>query len=495
MKAKTLIKKVFQSFFLIGMISTGILLSCSKEDPVEVVDPIASFQFEVSDTNYLAAIFTNYSANATSYLWDFGDGNSSVESDPVHIYTAGGTYTVSLIASNSSDVDHEFSAEVTITDPNSALAALTGEVSKSWKLYRVGISMGIGETPAKPMEWWSLTNDGSRTCLYKMEWTFKPDGTFDFNDHGEFWGEANVFDGDLFEVCFPADASNMINSEGTDVSAWLSGTHQFTFDPTKKELILTGEGAWIGLVKVTPGGDVNVPQQSVKYDAFIEELDTYDLLHVSVTGTDFYWEYTYASYDNPADEPALVEIEEPFGEDLEDITPTEMYNDFSSASSFVLIDTTLSGAGIEMGVTDPAGGATPVGKYIRIAGVSYQELQLKAGKDIQFDNFTQFSIDVYVPASNDYTGDLTKDFSIGIAETSQTKEWWNGHIQYDVGGDTVSADVWKTYTFQLDAPTSGPGFGTYTPFDRDDLDMIYIVFGGTGHGIGGDFYIRNFVFE
>lgn len=44
--------------------------------------------------------FTNSSTNSTSYFWDFGDGNTSVNSDPINNYTSSGTYSVMLIASN-----------------------------------------------------------------------------------------------------------------------------------------------------------------------------------------------------------------------------------------------------------------------------------------------------------------------------------------------------------------------------------------------------------
>ncbi len=45
--------------------------------------------------------FTDNSAiNPTEWLWDFGDGSSSTEQNPDHTYTAEGTYTVSLTASN-----------------------------------------------------------------------------------------------------------------------------------------------------------------------------------------------------------------------------------------------------------------------------------------------------------------------------------------------------------------------------------------------------------
>lgn len=49
----------------------------------------------------LTVQFTNLSsAGATSFLWDFGDGETSTEANPAHVYGAAGTYRVSLIARN-----------------------------------------------------------------------------------------------------------------------------------------------------------------------------------------------------------------------------------------------------------------------------------------------------------------------------------------------------------------------------------------------------------
>lgn len=40
--------------------------------------------------------FTDNSTGATSWFWDFGDSNTSTQQNPVHTYTANGTYTVTL---------------------------------------------------------------------------------------------------------------------------------------------------------------------------------------------------------------------------------------------------------------------------------------------------------------------------------------------------------------------------------------------------------------
>jgi PKD repeat protein len=55
-------------------------------------------------------IFTNISQNAIAYSWNFGDGNTSTLTNPVHTYFYGGGYNITLIATNScgqSDTIHE----------------------------------------------------------------------------------------------------------------------------------------------------------------------------------------------------------------------------------------------------------------------------------------------------------------------------------------------------------------------------------------------------
>jgi PKD repeat protein len=44
--------------------------------------------------------FVNNSTGGATYLWDFGDGNTSTLSNPTHSYTLGGVFTVTLIVTN-----------------------------------------------------------------------------------------------------------------------------------------------------------------------------------------------------------------------------------------------------------------------------------------------------------------------------------------------------------------------------------------------------------
>lgn len=66
----------------------------------------ADFFADITSGNApLTVYFTDLSENATSWEWDFGDGNSSNVQNPVHTYTSGGVFTVSLTASNEGSSD------------------------------------------------------------------------------------------------------------------------------------------------------------------------------------------------------------------------------------------------------------------------------------------------------------------------------------------------------------------------------------------------------
>jgi PKD repeat protein len=78
-----------------------------------------SSSFESNVVEGLPVEFNNLSLNATSYLWNFGDGNTSTEENPVHTYDESGLFNVELTAY--SDCDSAVSsAEVNIVVLNTA---------------------------------------------------------------------------------------------------------------------------------------------------------------------------------------------------------------------------------------------------------------------------------------------------------------------------------------------------------------------------------------
>jgi PKD repeat protein len=80
-------------------------------DEIGFPRPVATFSGTPTSGNApLSVTFTDASTNnPTSWLWDFGDGNSTdiTEQNPVHLYVTDGSYTVSLQATNIHGPDWE----------------------------------------------------------------------------------------------------------------------------------------------------------------------------------------------------------------------------------------------------------------------------------------------------------------------------------------------------------------------------------------------------
>lgn len=81
-----------------------------KKDYITVLGPVSSFK--TSDTAGclpLAIHFTDESKNAVDWSWNFGDGSTSTNENPSHVYTSEGTFTVSLITHDTTGCQSVFS--------------------------------------------------------------------------------------------------------------------------------------------------------------------------------------------------------------------------------------------------------------------------------------------------------------------------------------------------------------------------------------------------
>jgi PKD repeat protein len=70
--------------------------------------------------------FSNTSLNAIAYSWDFGDGQTSTQTDPTHIFSTPDTYTVTLIAIGSGSCPNDtITQQVDVTNaPNADFSAI-----------------------------------------------------------------------------------------------------------------------------------------------------------------------------------------------------------------------------------------------------------------------------------------------------------------------------------------------------------------------------------
>jgi hypothetical protein len=89
-------------FFLLAILSAFVVISSCKKD--EDPEPSPSADFTVSKDTAVVdeeLQFTNTSQNATSFVWSFGDGNSSTEPSPKHTYSTSNLFVVTLSATGS----------------------------------------------------------------------------------------------------------------------------------------------------------------------------------------------------------------------------------------------------------------------------------------------------------------------------------------------------------------------------------------------------------
>lgn len=94
-------KKILLQFLVTCFLTTVVGCSSSEDEDstTTTTPPTADFSFTSTNLTAPASIvFENKSANATSYVWDFGDNSSnSLDKNPSHTYTNAGTYTVELL--------------------------------------------------------------------------------------------------------------------------------------------------------------------------------------------------------------------------------------------------------------------------------------------------------------------------------------------------------------------------------------------------------------
>jgi|26BtaG_2_1085354.scaffolds.fasta_scaffold00230_10 PKD repeat protein len=83
----------------------------------DATPPTANFSATQSSIDYRMYNFSNLSVSATTYFWDFGDGNTSSSLDAVNTFPGEGTYTVTLKASDALGVESIFSMTVDVVEP------------------------------------------------------------------------------------------------------------------------------------------------------------------------------------------------------------------------------------------------------------------------------------------------------------------------------------------------------------------------------------------
>ena len=119
-----------KNFYLLICIVALTISSCKKRDPLPA--PTAGFELGVAIATQ-GAIFTplNTSQNATSYLWDLGNGITSTEERPTFSLTTIGDHKISLTVTNADGATNTYSNNVKIVAP--IITSITISDLQNWK--------------------------------------------------------------------------------------------------------------------------------------------------------------------------------------------------------------------------------------------------------------------------------------------------------------------------------------------------------------------------
>ncbi|MEY2924597.1 MAG: hypothetical protein RLZZ337_1145 [Bacteroidota bacterium] len=140
------------------------------------------------------------------------------------------------------------------------------DVRGKWQLAPIEKALAVG--PSKgDFSWWSnnAADLTTRACLFDDKYIFNADGSFENELGSETWVEP--WQGNTPEGC----ASPVAPHDGSAIASW-------SFDKSAGTVTLTGKGAFLGLAKVTDGGEITNPNDapaSVTYPVvFSDDSDT-----------------------------------------------------------------------------------------------------------------------------------------------------------------------------------------------------------------------------
>jgi PKD repeat protein len=129
------------------------------------VPPVANFSVQLTTVAVDTEVqFTDTSTGnpMTAWAWDFGDGTTSSEQNPIHIYEVAGTYTVTLAATNECGVDFEIKIDyITVGAGVAPVAAFTQSVDSGDVPFSVAFTNLSTGTPTLTYVW--DFGDGSAT--------------------------------------------------------------------------------------------------------------------------------------------------------------------------------------------------------------------------------------------------------------------------------------------------------------------------------------------
>jgi len=161
--------------------STNSVLHSVTVNAAPPVNQAPTAAFTSACTNLhceLTDMSTDSDGSITAWNWDFGDGETSIQQYPTHIYTSSGTYTQSLTVTDNNDATSSVSNSVTITavpQENQAPTAAFTSACTDFSCYYTNTST---DNDGNVTAWnWNF-GDGSSSTLQSPNHTYATEGTY-----------------------------------------------------------------------------------------------------------------------------------------------------------------------------------------------------------------------------------------------------------------------------------------------------------------------------
>lgn len=177
-------KNLYKMFYA-AIVLTVILLACS-DDGVSEFPTSVELSYSVVGKQ---VAFTALAHSADSYSWDFGDGQTSTEKDPVHVYADGGYYTVTVSVTGKTGTD-EKTAQLAV-DLTPYILLTGGPTAEGGKTWKIDSSHPSGDKFALADDSFTSVQDLSTGVFSSVGYSEAYDDTFTFYFDGTYTANAN----------------------------------------------------------------------------------------------------------------------------------------------------------------------------------------------------------------------------------------------------------------------------------------------------------------
>lgn len=173
---------------IMGLFTSALLVSCEKYNYPKPVSTTALFAYK---SDGYTITFTDKSAVSGTYLWNFGDGSTSTEQNPVHAYDSSASYRVTLAVTDTKGSKYDVFTNINVS--KKTWISLTDNSFSDWDNDPDAIIVPFSDTIQNDAKAAKFDYDGNWIYVY-VKYTGAEDDYFDVemdNDYNDSTGNTS----------------------------------------------------------------------------------------------------------------------------------------------------------------------------------------------------------------------------------------------------------------------------------------------------------------